>query len=115
MSLSSESKSSEQFDIKISISNREANQVRLGSGLILPCRPELQHRISQVTKSSHKSNTISSLSTQNMIPFQVLQAGHSPVLHHQAADVLHCYHSSGHNQTTITYMTHVSLSYMAII
>lgn len=48
-----------------------------------------------------------------MIPRQVLQAGHSAVLHHQAADVLHRYHSSGHNQSTMTYMTHDS--YVAMI
>ena len=37
---------------------------------------------------------------------QVLQARHPPVLYHQAADVLHRHHSSGHNhQSTMTHMT----------
>ena len=35
---------------------------------------------------------------------QVLQAGHPPVLYHQAADVLHRHHSSGHNQSPVTHM-----------
>ena len=33
---------------------------------------------------------------------QVLQAGHPPVLYHQASDVLHCYHSAGSDRSTVS-------------
>ena len=39
-----------------------------------------------------KTNKILSLFTDIKIPGQVLQAGHPPVLYHQAADVLHRHH-----------------------
>ena len=52
-----------------------------------------------------KTNPILSLFTGIKIPGQVLQAGHPPVLYHQTADVLHCYHTAGHHQSTVTDMT----------
>ena len=47
---------------------------------------------------------IPQIQPNNVTMFQVLQAGHPPVLHHQAADVLHCHHSSGHNQSSMNHM-----------
>ena len=52
-----------------------------------------------------KTNPILSLFTGIKIPGQVLQAGHPPVLYHQAADVLHRYHTAGHHQSTVTDVT----------
>ena len=70
-------------------------------------KPPKKHKYNQTPQKNPQIQPKTPKTTHkfNVLMFQVLQAGHPPVLYHQAADVLHCHHSSGHNhQSTMTHM-----------